>query len=202
MIKRALDLLIAVAALPFVLPLMALAAVGVRLKLGSPIFFSQPRAGLNGRPFRIWKLRSMSDARDADGELLADALRTPPFGHFIRRFRLDELPSLFSVLRGDISMVGPRPLTPHVRASVLGGTARLAVRPGFTGLAQVSGNTLLSDEEKVAVDLYYIRHRSMLLDLDILLRTVATVVLGERRRQDVIGRALAEWDGTGAAAHA
>jgi lipopolysaccharide/colanic/teichoic acid biosynthesis glycosyltransferase len=143
----------------------------------------------------------MTDARDAKGELLDDAQRTPPFGHFIRRYRLDELPSLYSVLKGDVSMVGPRPLIPHVRASLLGGTARQAMRPGFTGLAQVSGNTLLSDEEKIALDLYYIAHWSWALDFEVLVRTVGTVLFGEKRREPLIARALAEWTPAPGAAH-
>lgn len=162
-------------------PVMLLLAALIRVALGSPVLFVQPRAGIGGRPFRLVKFRTMTDARDRHGALLPDERRLTPLGRLLRRTRLDELPELWNILKGEMALVGPRPLLP---ATVAGfgeaGQRRGAVRPGLTGWAQVNGNTLLSDEDKLALDLWYVDHRSPWLDARILAKTVVVVLLGER----------------------
>lgn len=171
-------------------PVMLGVAAAVLIAMGWPLIFVQTRAGLGGAEIRLLKFRSMTDARDAQGQLLSDELRTPRVGHWIRRFRVDELPAMANMIAGDISLVGPRPLFTTSPANLAKGGARLSVRPGFTGLAQVSGNTLLREGEKLAIDLYYIANQSLLFDVTIVLRTVRTVFLGERRDEAMIARAL------------
>ena len=154
-------------------PLLALVALLVRLKLGSPVLFRQVRPGLHGRPFTMLKFRTMTDARDASGQLLPDSQRLTPFGRFLRSTSLDELPELINVLRGDMSLVGPRPLlmqyleryTPEQRR-------RHEVRPGITGWAQVNGRNALSWERKFELDVWYVDHESPWLDLKIIFMTV------------------------------
>ncbi|WP_231958642.1 sugar transferase [Altererythrobacter sp. B11] len=151
--------------------------------LGRPILFVQERSGLGQRSFHLIKFRTMRNDRDARGDLLPDAMRTSRFGAILRRTRLDELPGLVNVMRGDMALVGPRPLLPETVAAMgHSGLARAEVRPGMTGWAQVTGNTLLSNEQKFARDLWYIENRSWRLDAVILLRTVRVVLLGERLR--------------------
>lgn len=178
---RFADLLIALVALVVLAPLCLLAALLVRLFLGSPVIFRQRRSGRGSDVFEMLKLRSMTDERDSGGNLLPDAERLTGFGRFLRRSRVDELPGLLSIVRGDMALVGPRPLLPETIAA-LGerGERRGAVRPGLTGWAQVNGNALLSNEDKVALDLWYITNRSLLLDLHIILRTVRVIFSGER----------------------
>ena len=154
-------------------PLLALVALLVRLKLGSPVLFRQMRPGLHGRPFTMLKFRTMTDARDASGQLLPDSQRLTPFGRFLRSTSLDELPELINVLKGDMSLVGPRPLlmqyleryTPEQRR-------RHEVRPGITGWAQVNGRNALSWERKFELDVWYVDHQSPWLDLKIIFMTV------------------------------
>ncbi|MFC3215839.1 sugar transferase [Novosphingobium panipatense] len=152
------------------------------LSLGRPVLFRQQRAGRGGVPFTLLKLRSMRNTCDASGRPLPDEARVTPFGRFLRRSRLDELPGLWNVVAGDMAFVGPRPLLPEtIAALAMHGVQRGAVRPGLTGWSQVNGNTLLALEEKIALDLWYVAHSSPLLDLRILLLTVWVMVGGERR---------------------
>lgn len=162
-------------------PVVALAAIGVLVDLGCPILFVQTRSGRGGREFKMAKLRSMTEARASDGRLQPDGVRLTCYGRFLRRARIDELPGLWHVLRGQMSLVGPRPLLPAtIRALAEGGAARGRVRPGLTGWSQVNGNALLRDDDKIALDLWYIEHASARLDLTILLRTLVVIVGGER----------------------
>ncbi|WP_395394142.1 sugar transferase [Novosphingobium sp. BL-8A] len=165
------------------LPLLAGLALGVRLSMGAPVLFRQQRAGLGGQPFTLFKLRSMREANGPDGRPLPDEARVTGFGRFLRRSRLDELPGLWNVARGDMTFVGPRPLLPETIAALgTRGMARGHVRPGLTGWAQVNGNTLLSLDEKIALDLWYVDHAGPMLDLRILARTAWVMIGGERRR--------------------
>ncbi len=163
-------------------PIIAALGLGVALTMGRPIFFCQTRSGLGEAPFTLFKLRSMRNACDASGRPLPDEDRMTAWGRFLRRSRLDELPGLWNVARGDMAFVGPRPLLPET-ISQLGerGRERARVRPGLTGWSQVNGNTLLSLDEKVDLDLHYITNASALLDLQIILRTVWVMLGGERR---------------------
>ena len=157
------------------------------------MFFSQIRAGRNGIPFRLVKLRSMHSTRGADGALLPDAARQTARSRLIRRQRQDELPQLALIRRGRMALVGPRPLLPDtVAAFGAAGRLRGLVRPGLTGWAQVSGNTCLSQEEKLQLDLWYIFHRSAALDLRILAETLLVAIAGERRRPSRLA-AAAHW---------
>lgn len=192
--KRAIDVAAALVALPLCLPLIAILAAVTWAAHGRPVMFRQVRVGRGGRRFTLFKFRSMTDARDESGQLLPDEARVTRVGRLLRRFRLDELPSFLSVLTGDLSLVGPRPLPPEVLATIPGSARRHRVRPGFTGLAQVSGNTLLSNREKLALDLHYIRNWSLAEDARILLKTVRTIVAGEMRDEPLIARALADED--------
>ncbi len=173
------------AAVPFVA-----AALALRASLGPPIFFRQTRSGRGQKAFEILKLRTMRDARDATGRLLQDHARQTALSALIRRLRLDELPQLWLILRGEMALVGPRPLLPETVQSLGAlGRERASVRPGLTGWAQVSGNTQLSDEEKLRLDLWYIANRSLTLDLRILSETLGVALFGERRRQDRLSAA-------------
>jgi len=161
------------------LPLLVLTLL-VRRKLGRPAFFRQVRPGLHGRPFQMVKFRTMTDARGPDGALLPDADRLTPFGRFLRSTSLDELPELWNVLRGDMSLVGPRPLLMEYLPLYTPEQARRhAVRPGITGWAQVNGRNALSWEEKFALDVWYVDHQSLALDISILWRTVRKVLVRE-----------------------
>ena len=178
--KRLLDLTAALLGLiVLALPLLVLVAL-VRRKLGRPAFFRQTRPGLHGRPFQMVKFRTMTDARGPDGALLPDAERLTPFGRFLRSTSLDELPELWNVLRGDMSLVGPRPLLMEYLPLYTPEQARRhAVRPGITGWAQVNGRNALSWEEKFALDVWYVDHQSLALDISILWRTVRKVLVRE-----------------------
>jgi len=179
-LKRGVDLTAAALAIAVLLVPMALVATGILLALGRPVLFRQERVGLGGARFEIVKFRSMRP-QAAGAPALPDEARLVPFGRFLRRTRLDELPELFNVLRGEMSLVGPRPLVPATVAA-LGPFAdqRLGARPGLTGWAQVNGNTRLDEADKLVLDLWYIEHQSLRLDLHILLLTLGVVVLGER----------------------
>lgn len=172
------------------LPVMLLIAGLVRLTAGSPVLFFQARAGGGGLPFRLVKFRTMTDARDTAGRLLSDERRTTTVGRFLRRTRLDELPELWNIARGEMAFVGPRPLLPETVAGFgEAGRRRGTVPPGLTGWAQVNGNTLLPDEDKLALDLWYVDHRSLRLDALILLKTLRVVLLGERTGTSELERA-------------
>ena len=152
----------------------------VRRKLGSPVFFRQTRPGLHGRPFEMVKFRTMTDARGDDGNLLSDAERLTAFGRFLRATSLDELPELWNVLRGDMSLVGPRPLLMEYLPLYSPEQARRhEVRPGITGWAQVNGRNALSWDDKFKLDVWYVDHRSLWLDVKILWLTVKKVLVRE-----------------------
>lgn len=171
--KRALDVTIVLLALILMLPVALFVALVVRLKLGSPVLFRQPRPGLDGQPFEMLKFRTMTDARDASGRLLPDAERLTTAGRLLRASSLDELPELINVLKGEMSLVGPRPLlVRYLERYTPEQMRRHEVRPGITGWAQVNGRNSLSWEEKFALDIYYVDHCSLWLDLKILLLTV------------------------------
>jgi lipopolysaccharide/colanic/teichoic acid biosynthesis glycosyltransferase len=178
-VKRPLDMLLSGAALVVLaVPIMALAVV-VRLSIGSPVFFRQPRVGRGGRIFTLIKFRSMRDARDATGQLLSDAERLTPLGRLMRRTSLDELPGLWNVLVGDMSLVGPRPLLVDYLPYYTPEQARRhAVRPGITGLAQVNGRNAVDWNTRFRFDLDYVERRSLSLDLEILARTLSKVLQG------------------------
>ena len=174
--------IVALALLIILTPLLLVLFIVGLVMMGSPVLFRQTRSGRNGTTFRIAKFRSMNDARDAEGRLLPDEQRVTAWGRFLRRSRLDELPGLWSIVRGEMAFVGPRPLLPGTIASLGGrGRQRGQVRPGLTGWAQVNGNTLLSLDEKVALDLDYVRRASFGLDCRIILRTIAVMIAGEKR---------------------
>lgn len=176
-IKRLLDIVIAGSALLLAWPLLLLLALLVRTRLGSPVLFTQVRPGLKGRPFRMVKFRSMTDARDAHGQLLPDAVRLTSFGRFLRASSLDELPELWNVLKGDMSLVGPRPLLMEYLPLYTPEQARRhEVRPGITGWAQVNGRNAISWDDKFRLDVWYVDHRSLMLDLRILALTFRRVV--------------------------
>ena len=178
--KRLFDITAAlVALLLLALPLLALTWL-VRRKLGRPAFFRQVRPGLQGQPFEMVKFRTMTDARGPDGTLLPDADRLTPFGRFLRATSLDELPELWNVLKGDMSLVGPRPLLMEYLPLYSPEQARRhAVRPGVTGWAQVNGRNSLSWDDKFKLDVWYVDHRSLWLDLKILWLTVRKVLVRE-----------------------
>lgn len=178
-LETALILIVA----PVWLPLLPLVWLAVRISMGRPVFFRQTRSGRDGVAFVIPKFRTMTDARGPSGALLPDARRITRTGRVLRALRLDELPQIGVILRGDMALVGPRPLLPEtIRGFGAAGVFRGSVRPGLTGWAQVSGNTALTDREKLELDLWYVAHRSMLLDLRILAETLAVIALGERRK--------------------
>jgi sugar transferase EpsL len=179
-VKRGLDILLAGTMLVLLSPILAVVAVLVRVKLGSPVVFRQLRPGLHGRPFRLVKFRTMLDACDSSGNPLPDAQRLTRFGQWLRSTSLDELPELVNILRGDMSLVGPRPLLMQYLPLYSPEQARRhAVRPGLTGWAQVNGRNALSWEDKFRLDTWYVDNRSLLLDLRILLLTLRKVVRRE-----------------------
>jgi len=178
--KRIFDVVLALLGmLLLAIPLLLLICV-VRVRLGKPVFFRQVRPGLHGEPFHILKFRTMTDARGPDGELLPDPERLTKLGAFLRSTSLDELPELWNVLKGDMSLVGPRPLLmeylPRYSPEQM---RRHAVRPGITGLAQISGRNTISWEEKFRLDVWYVDHVSVWLDIVILWKTVIKVVARE-----------------------
>ena len=154
-------------------PSLAVVALLVRVKLGSPVLFKQIRPGLQGKPFTLFKFRTMTDARDADGRLLSDAGRLTKFGRFLRTTSLDELPELFNVLKGDMSLVGPRPLLMQYLERYTPAQARRhEVKPGITGWAQVNGRNAISWEEKFKLDVWYVDNWSLWLDVKIIFMTI------------------------------
>lgn len=176
--KRLFDFVIALLGLiVLALPLLILIAL-VRRKLGSPVFFRQVRPGLDRKPFEMVKFRTMTDERDPNGQLLSDAVRLTAFGRFLRSTSLDELPELWNVLKGDMSLVGPRPLLMEYLPLYSSEQARRhEVRPGVTGWAQVNGRNAISWEEKFQLDVWYVDHQSLWLDIKILWLTVKKVLV-------------------------
>lgn len=183
MLKRSFDIFVSSIALLILAPVILLTAFLVRWKFGSPILFRQRRPGLHGKLFTIYKFRTMLDTRDANGELLPDDDRQTRFGRFIRSSSLDELPELWNVLRGDMSIVGPRPLLEEYLGHYTPEQDRRHnVRPGVTGWAQINGRADLEWDEKLAFDIWYVDHASFWLDLRIIFATIG-VVLGWRGTQ-------------------
>ena len=175
--KRLFDISVSLSMLIVFLPLLAVLALIVRWRLGRPVLFSQIRPGKGARPFRMYKFRTMLDATDPDGKPLADAERLTPLGRFLRSTSLDELPGLWNVLKGDMSIVGPRPLLMEYLPLYSPEQARRhEVRPGITGWAQVNGRNALSWEEKFALDVWYVDHRTFRLDIKIMALTFAKVL--------------------------
>lgn len=178
--KRALDVILTVPALIVLLPVLILLAILIAVLLGSPILFRQRRPGLNGRPFFLLKFRTMTDKRDAKGNLLPDAERLTRFGRFLRATSLDELPELFNVLKGDMSLVGPRPLLMQYLECYTSEQARRhEVKPGITGWAQVNGRNAITWEEKFKLDVWYVDNWSFWLDIKIIAMTVWTILKRE-----------------------
>jgi sugar transferase EpsL len=174
--KRALDLALTVPGLVVAAPLMAGTAMALRLSVGSPVVFRHQRPGQGAKPFVLLKFRTMSDERDEEGRLLPDEQRLTKVGALVRRLSLDELPQLLNVLKGDMSLVGPRPLLMEYLERYSPEQARRhEVKPGITGWAQVNGRNALSWEEKLALDVYYVEHASLGLDLRILAKTALKV---------------------------
>jgi lipopolysaccharide/colanic/teichoic acid biosynthesis glycosyltransferase len=177
MTRRAVDIVVSSVLLVVLSPLFAALAIAIRLRLGSPVLFRQVRPGLHGRPFTILKFRTMRDAVGPDGRPLADEHRMTRFGSRLRSSSLDELPELWNVLRGDMSLIGPRPLMVEYLERYSPEQARRhEIRPGITGLAQVSGRNGLDWDDRFALDVHYVDNRSLRLDLKILWRTVLGVV--------------------------
>ncbi|MBL8847986.1 MAG: sugar transferase [Hyphomicrobium zavarzinii] len=175
--KRLLDIVVSASMLVLLAPFLILLAALVRSRLGSPVLFRQIRPGRDGRPFMMVKFRTMRDARDAAGNPLPDSERLTPFGGFLRSTSLDELPELFNVLKGDMSLVGPRPLLMEYLPLYSPEQARRhEVRPGVTGWAQVNGRNALSWDEKFALDVWYVDNRSIWLDVKILVLTAYKVL--------------------------
>ena len=178
--KRLFDITAAFAALLLLALPLALLTWQVRRKLGSPAFFRQVRPGMHGQPFEMVKFRTMTNARGPDGALLPDADRLTPFGRFLRASSLDELPELWNVLKGDMSLVGPRPLLMEYLPLYSPQQARRhEVRPGITGWAQVNGRNALGWDDKFKLDVWYVDHRSLWLDIKILWLTVKKVLVRE-----------------------
>lgn len=174
--KRTLDLSLAILALLLLAPLLLIIALLVRIFLGSPVLFRQTRPGLHGRPFTLLKFRTMLERRDEHGNYLSDEQRVTRFGRFLRASSLDELPELWNVVKGDMSLVGPRPLLIEYLPLYTERQARRhEVRPGITGWAQVNGRNDISWEQRLEHDVWYVDHRSLALDLKILVLTVAQV---------------------------
>lgn len=178
--KRIFDFILALLAVIVLSPILLIVAVLVRTKLGSPVIFKQERPGLHGKVFTLYKFRTMTDAKDENGDFLPDEVRLTKFGKLLRSTSLDELPELFNIVKGDMAIVGPRPLlvrylplyNEHQRH-------RHDVRPGFTGYAQVNGRNSISWEEKFDLDVYYTQNVSLLLDIKIIFKTIKVVLVRE-----------------------
>lgn len=178
-IKRILDLIIALTAVVISAPIILGIALPIRLKMGSPVLFARNRTGCRGKPFRMFKFRTMTDAKDEFGNLLPDADRLTGLGNFLRRFSLDELPQLWNIIKGEMSVVGPRPLpVEYLELLTPDQRRRHEMRPGLMSLASVSGRNLCTWERKFELDLYYINNWSLWLDLKIIVSAVPIVILG------------------------
>ncbi|MDM7861409.1 sugar transferase [Alteromonas sp. ASW11-36] len=183
--KRMFDFLVAFIVLLVAAPVILIVALLVAIKLGRPVLFSQQRPGKDGKIFRMYKFRSMTDARDQQGELLPDAERLPAFGRLLRSTSLDELPGLWNVLKGDMSLVGPRPLLVEYLPLYSDEQARRhEVRPGITGWAQVNGRNAISWQQKFEYDVWYVNNQSFWLDVKILFLTVKKVLVRADISQD------------------
>ncbi|MGO9487372.1 MAG: sugar transferase [Rhodomicrobium sp.] len=194
-VKRAIDAAAAFAMLIACAPIMLLTAVGVAASMGFPVVFWQQRPGLGGRPFRLYKFRTMRAPLSSDGRRLADWERTTLTGSLLRRLRMDELPQLFNILRGDMSFVGPRPLLAREQPDSY--RARLLVRPGLTGWAQTVGGRDISLADKAALDVWYVRNACIALDVEIAFRTIPIVLFGERISNPLIEQAWSDLGDSG-----
>lgn len=183
--KRMFDFIVSFIALVILSPIILITALLIRIKIGSPVVFIQQRPGLKGKPFYVYKFRSMTDQRDANGELLPDDVRLTSFGKNLRKLSLDELPQLWNVLKGDMSFVGPRPLLMHYM-ELYNKTQlkRHNVRPGITGWAQVNGRNTISWEQKFEYDVWYVENHSFWLDIKVLFMTVQKVFKSEGVSQE------------------
>jgi sugar transferase EpsL len=195
-IKRIIDVVFSIAVLLMLTPVLLITAIIVRAKLGSPVLFRQQRPGLSGRPFWLIKFRTMTGERDSAGNLLPDDKRLPAFGKFLRSTSLDELPELVNVLKGDMSIIGPRPLMmKYLGRYSLEQARRHDVKPGITGWAQINGRHAISWEDRFKLDVWYVDNWTLWLDLKILLRTIAAIFKREGITQQ--GRAtMDEFMGT------
>ena len=193
-IKRWFDFLSSLLAMLLLSPLLLVLMILIRIKLGGPVFFTQERPGMGGRVFKMVKFRSMTNERDAKGELLPDQLRITTLGRFLRRTSLDELPELFNVLRGNMSVIGPRPLLvkylPYYTEREM---KRHQVRPGITGWAQVNGRNLLNWDKRLEMDVEYVERLSFGLDLRILFKTIGEV-LGQHDVLEVSSETVPDFD--------
>lgn len=183
--KRIFDVFVSLFALVVLSPVIVVTACLIRKKIGSPTLFKQPRPGLNGKVFQVYKFRTMTDERDGNGELLPDAVRLTKFGQLLRKLSLDELPQLWNVLKGDMTFVGPRPLLVEYLPLYNERQAkRHDVRPGITGWAQVNGRNAISWEQKFEYDVWYVENQSLWLDIKILVLTVKKVFVSEGISQE------------------
>ena len=180
MVKNLFDLFLALILLILLSPVIIILTLMIKIIMGTPVIFKQKRPGLAGRPFYLYKFRTMSEARGEDGELLGDDERLTGLGRFLRRFSLDELPQLFNVIRGELSFVGPRPLLMvYLDRYNKEQARRHEVKPGITGWAQVNGRNAVSWEERFKLDVWYVDNRSFVLDLKILTMTLVKVLKAE-----------------------
>lgn len=197
MLKRLLDIIIASIALILLSPLYAFVAYKVKKNLGSPVLFRQVRPGLHGKPFEMIKFRTMKDAVDAQGKPLPDSERLTPFGKMLRSTSLDEMPELWNVIKGDMSVVGPRPLlTEYLPLYTAEQAKRHHVRPGMTGHAQVNGRNAIGWDEKFAMDTWYAENHSIWLDFKIMLKTIKVVFIKENVN-DESGHSMPKFKGNG-----
>ena len=175
--KRIIDFVFALAIIAALSPIYVILSILIKIKMGSPVIFSQTRPGLNEKPFNIYKFRSMSEKRDKDGNLLSDRERITPLGKFLRKTSLDEIPQFFNVLKGDMSFIGPRPLlTQYLPYYTREEKLRHSVRPGVTGLAQAKGRNTISWDSKLALDVEYVKTLSFFNDVKIALLTIGKVL--------------------------
>lgn len=178
--KRLFDIVLIIVALPLLFPVLGLIALLVKVNLGSPVIFRQARSGLNGETFEMVKFRTMSDVKDEQGNLLQDELRLTKFGRFLRSTSLDELPELWNVLKGEMSLVGPRPLlTDYLPFYSEEQRRRHEVRPGVTGWAQVNGRNAISWEDRLTLDVWYVDNQSLWLDIKIIFLTLKKILVRE-----------------------
>jgi lipopolysaccharide/colanic/teichoic acid biosynthesis glycosyltransferase len=189
-LKRAIDIGAAAVLLTIALPVLLLVTLCAAASIGRPVLFWQQRPGLGGHPFRLYKFRTLGTAFGTDGRRLSDAERMGGVGAFLRGTRLDELPQLFNILRGDMSFIGPRPLLPRDQDPAY--RARLLVRPGLTGWAQVVGGRAISAEDKAALDVWYVRNARLSLDLKIAVKTIPIILFGETISRALIEKAWTE----------
>lgn len=195
-IKRWLDFILSLIAIIILSPILLIVALLVRIKLGSPVIFKQERPGLHEKIFTLYKFRTMTDEKDKDGNLLPDDQRLTKFGKLLRSTSLDEIPELFNILKGDMSIVGPRPLlVKYLPLYNEHQKHRHDVRPGFTGWAQCNGRNAISWEEKFDLDIYYVKHVSFILDLSIIFKTIKIVFLREGISSDT-SATMEEFRGT------